>query len=136
MRRRVLLGERFARPGDAAPEQIVKHRQIPGAAIDRGPPVEHRLQIIMAATVAERQVQHRARTVLFDVKHRVPTGGGIAFDKAGSGNGAARVEQDVQVAMRFQMIELIAGVERGDACDQRMVGIGNVHPIGRDRRVA
>lgn len=89
----------------------------------------------MAATMAEREVQHCARAMALDVEDRIGAGRICGLDEAGAGTGAFGVEQDVQVAMGFEMIELVGGLERLDTAGELMVRIDDAYRIGLDRRV-
>ena len=54
------------RPVEAAAEELVEHGQLPGAAHDLGL-LAHRLHVVLAAGMAERQVEDRALAQLAQV---------------------------------------------------------------------
>ena len=89
----------------------------------------------MPAAMAQRQVQNGTLTVAFDVEHRVRAKRVCRLDKAGAGLGALGFEQDVQVAVRFEVVKLVGGLERFDPGDQRMRRVGHGHAVRHDRRV-
>ena len=89
----------------------------------------------MAAAMAERVVEDRAFALRLDIHDRVPVLRPLMLVKAGRFARKFGVEQDMKIAMPFQQIQLVRRLERLDAAGQRVIGVGDIDPIGRDRRM-
>ena len=108
-------------PEDGAAQELIIDRVIPGAIIGMGPERGQRLQIIMAAAMAEREIEDAALALGAFVKDGhlglVPVGlaelGGLAFE--------AGVEEDVQITTVAEQEQLVFDAEIPQAFGERVV---------------